>query len=87
MISIVMNLRRFYEANDFANLKANEIGLAIQPMSQSLQEFPEMAAHHRRIHQEVAAPAGHTLQTLSRLGHAEPVPPTPRRAPRDLAAS
>ena len=68
------------------NLKATELGLAIQPMSQSLQEFPEMAVHYTRIHEEVAARSGHTLQMLPRLGHAEPVPPTPRRDPRDLVA-
>jgi nitroreductase len=68
-------------------LKAAELGLGVHPMSQALQEFPELAPHCARAHQLMlerpapASPAEETLQMFCRLGYtAEPVPATPRRA-------
>jgi hypothetical protein len=67
-------------------LKATELGLGVHPMSQALQEFPEMAPHYARAHQLTLnrpAPASQgdeTLQMFCRLGYtAKPVPATPRR--------
>lgn len=61
------------------DLKAAEIGLAIHPLSQSLQEFPEVVEQRRAIHKAAGTPDGATLQMLFRLGYAAPPGPTPRR--------
>lgn len=67
-----------------ANLKASEIGLSIAPLSQALEEFPEMAEQMSAILTATKTPAGHTLQMFFRMGYADPVPPTPRRAVGDI---
>lgn len=67
-----------------ANLKASEVGLSIAPVSQALQEFPEMAQEMQHILAATGTPAGHTLQMFFRMGYAEPVPATPRRALNDI---
>ncbi len=61
-------------------------GLGMHPMSQALQEFPEMAPHYREAHRlliQAAAPgsiADPTVQMLVRLGYPlEKASPTPRR--------
>lgn len=59
------------------NLQATALGLGIQPMSQALQEFPEMASLHEEVHQRLA-PSGETLQMLGRLGYGPSVNPAPR---------
>ncbi|MFO6465723.1 Acg family FMN-binding oxidoreductase [Jannaschia sp. KMU-145] len=59
------------------NLAATGAGLALRPVSQALQEYPEMAVHHDAIH-AIAAPDGGTVQMLGLLGYAEPTPRTPR---------
>jgi hypothetical protein len=67
-------------------LQATAMGLGVHPMSQALQEFPEMAVHYAAAHRallDVAAPRGAddpTLQMMCRIGY--PVAPalgTPRR--------
>ena len=67
-------------------LKATELGLGVHPMSQALQEFPEMTSHYVRAHQLMlnrpapVSPDDETLQMFCRLGYPQkPVPPTPRR--------
>jgi len=67
-------------------LKATELGVGVHPMSQALQEFPEMAPHYAQAHQLTlkrpvpASPDDETLQMFCRLGYAPgPVPATPRR--------
>jgi hypothetical protein len=62
------------------NLKATELGVAMHPHSQTLQEFPEMADLHRAIHKATGVPEGHTVQMFFRLGYAAAPGPTPRRA-------
>ncbi len=57
---------------------ATEAGLAFQPLSQALQEFPAMAAHYERAHELLAAEDGATVQMLARLGYARDVGPAPR---------
>ncbi|WP_421855529.1 Acg family FMN-binding oxidoreductase [Oricola sp.] len=52
-------------------------GLAFQPNSQPLQEYPEMASLYEAAH-DALAPDGGTVQMLSRIGYAGDVPPSPR---------
>jgi hypothetical protein len=62
-----------------ANLKATELGLAMHPLSQALQEFPQMLpllAEHKRA---VGAAESETVQMFFRLGRAAPPGPAPRR--------
>jgi hypothetical protein len=58
-------------------LKAQELGLAIHPWSQSLQEYPEMADIYREVHDLVGE--GERIQMLVRVGYAAPVVAAPRR--------
>jgi hypothetical protein len=59
------------------NLVATSLGLAVQPMSQALQEFPEMSGPYREVH-EMLAPSGGTVQMLGRLGYGPEVAQSPR---------
>ncbi len=59
------------------NLAATAAGLGIQPLSQALQEYPEMDALYREIHERLA-PEGGTVQMFARLGYGPEVPPSPR---------
>jgi hypothetical protein len=55
-------------------------GVAMQPLQQALQEYPEQAVPHAEIRRLLGADAsGQTLQMWARLGFAPPVPPAPRR--------
>jgi hypothetical protein len=58
-------------------LEAAAEGLAIHPWSQTLQEYPEMAALYREVHDLIGA--GGRVQMLARAGYAKPVVPAPRR--------
>ncbi|HYF21575.1 MAG TPA: twin-arginine translocation pathway signal protein [Ramlibacter sp.] len=67
-------------------LKATEQGLGVHPMSQALQEFPEMRAHHDAAHRLLlgrpapAAPQDVAVQMFCRLGYpVGHVQATPRR--------
>ena len=66
------------------NLRATELGVAIHPLSQALQEYPEMTELQRRFLAATKTPAGHTVQMFFRLGYAAPPPPSPRRDLADL---
>ena len=59
------------------NLKTTELGLALHPVSQALQEYPEMSALYTEAHELLAAD-GETLQMLGRLGYGPQVAPAPR---------
>ena len=62
-----------------ANLQATELGLALHPLSQALQEFPEMLpllAEHKRA---LNLPESETVQMFFRLGRAPAFEPAPRR--------
>lgn len=59
------------------NLMTTQQGLALQPVSQSLQEYPQMQSHYQRVHELLAA-RGETVQMLGRLGYAAAVARTPR---------
>jgi hypothetical protein len=63
-----------------AQLAATAHGVAMQPLSQALQEYPEQAGPYAQIHRLLdAATPGHTVQMWARAGHAPEVPPAPRR--------
>ncbi|WP_291213918.1 Acg family FMN-binding oxidoreductase [Hydrogenophaga sp.] len=63
-----------------AQLAATAQGLSMQPISQALQEYPEVAAPYREIHEQVGAPAPRfTVQMWARLGFAPTIQPSPRR--------
>jgi len=59
------------------NLAATGAGLSLQPVSQALQEYPEMAQHYAEAHRLMARP-GETVQMLGRLGYAPAQPRSPR---------
>ncbi len=59
------------------HLKITELGLGLQPVSQALQEYPEMADHYKTIHQMLASD-GQTVQMLGRLGYGTSAIKTPR---------
>lgn len=59
------------------NLKTTELGLSVHPVSQALQEYPEMSELYRDIHDLLAKP-GETVQMLGRLGYGPEVPQSPR---------
>jgi hypothetical protein len=59
------------------NLAATAQGLGFQPLSQALQEFPEMVAPFRQVHDRLA-PNGGTVQMLSRIGYGPTVGKSPR---------
>ena len=61
-------------------LAATAQGVAMQPLSQALQEYPEQAGPYAQIHQLLGAAApAHTVQMWARVGHAPAVAPAPRR--------
>jgi hypothetical protein len=63
-----------------AQLAATGQGLAMQPLSQALQEYPEQARPYAQIHALLKAPPPRfTVQMWTRLGHAPPIGPAPRR--------
>lgn len=59
------------------HLAATGHELALQPVSQALQEYPEMAAHYTQVHEMLTAP-GETVQMLGRLGYGSAIDPSPR---------
>lgn len=68
-------------------LQATGMGIGMHPMSQALQEFPEMKPYYEQVHQLLLgqgaprSPQDATVQMFCRIGYApEPVSPTPRRA-------
>lgn len=63
-----------------AQLAATSQGLSMQPISQALQEYSEVAVPYREIHELLGAPAPrHTVQMWARLGFAPAIEPSPRR--------
>ncbi len=59
------------------NLATTRMGLSLHPVSQALQEYPEMKPHYDAAH-ALLAPEGHTVQMLGRLGYGPVIPRTPR---------
>ncbi len=61
-----------------ANLRATAQGLAMHPLSQSLQEYPEMERKFASIREILGVKHGEHLQMLARMGYAPPADPSPR---------
>ena len=61
-------------------LAATALGVALQPHSQTLQEYPEMASLRTAMHRQTGVADGATLQMFFRLGYAGDPGPSPRRA-------
>lgn len=59
------------------NLAATAVGLGVQPMSQALQEYPEMKGVYDDVHATLA-PGGGVVQMLGRLGYGPDVGQSPR---------
>ncbi len=60
------------------NLKATGAGMAMHPLSQALQEYSEMQAPLKRIHQLLDVKVGSRVQMFARIGYAKSVAPAPR---------
>ena len=66
-------------------LAATAQGLAMQPLSQALQEYPEQEKPYREIRALTGASGpGQTVQMWARVGYAPPVAPAPRRRLEDF---
>lgn len=59
------------------NLAATGAGVAFQPLSQGLQEYPEMAKLYADLHERLA-PEGGTVQMFARIGYGPDVAQSPR---------
>lgn len=59
------------------NLACTAAGLGLQPLSQALQEYPEMAALYAEVHDRLT-PEGGTVQMLARVGYGATVSESPR---------
>jgi hypothetical protein len=59
------------------NLASAAAGLGMQPLSQGLQEYPEMADMREQLHKRLA-PGGGTVQMLARIGYGPGVGQSPR---------
>jgi len=66
------------------NLKATGLGVAMHPISQLLQEYPEMQELQNQFLALVQPAPGEQVQMLFRLGYAPRPAPSPRRALDDL---
>jgi hypothetical protein len=68
-------------------------GIAMHPMSQPLQEFPEMKPHYEKAHQLLLGkpaprrPQDDTVQMFCRIGYSAAVSGTPRRALENFVRS
>lgn len=62
-------------------LTAESMGLAVQPLSQSIEEYPQMSELYREIHKDYA-PGNTNIQMLVRIGR--PVQSVPRSMRRDV---
>ncbi len=60
------------------NLKATELGLGVHPLSQALQEYPEMAGRFDEMNLATGTGAGERLQMFARIGYGAAQSPAPR---------
>ena len=60
------------------NLKAAELGLSMHPISQALQEYPEMAMLYKELHELTDTQSPGRIQMLTRLGYGPQVGFSPR---------
>ncbi|MEM6373157.1 MAG: twin-arginine translocation pathway signal protein [Pseudomonadota bacterium] len=59
------------------NLATSAAGLGMQPLSQGLQEYPEMSGIYDMLHARLA-PEGGTVQMLARIGYGPDISQSPR---------
>lgn len=60
------------------NLAATALGVGLHPLSQALQEYPEMSGLHDEVHGMLEIGSGNRIQMLGRLGYGSAVGPSPR---------
>lgn len=60
------------------HLAATQAGVAFQPLSQVLQEFPEMSVSYKATHAALSVTTPARIQGLFRLGYAKGPKPSPR---------
>lgn len=60
------------------NLAAQKIGLCVHPLSQILQEFPEMAEPYQSIRSELGVSGEGVIHMLGRVGYTKFPKPSPR---------
>ena len=69
-------------------LAATRLGVGVHPLSQALQEFPEVAAQRAAVHRALGFELDRfTIQMLARIGHAPPTQPAPRRGVEAIVQS
>lgn len=61
-----------------ANLQASALGLSMQPLSQALQEYSEMAPHYQAIYKALDIKPPNCLQMLARIGYGQKKGRAPR---------
>ena len=61
-----------------ANLKATELGLSVHPLSQALQEYPEVAQQLDDVHRVLNVKAPARIQMLARIGYGATTTQSPR---------
>jgi hypothetical protein len=60
------------------NLQATAMGLSMHPVSQTLQEYPEMASRFAQVHTLLSGNDGSRVQMLARVGFGPKIEPSPR---------
>ncbi|MFT6556648.1 Acg family FMN-binding oxidoreductase [Sneathiella sp.] len=66
------------------NLMATSLGIAMHPVSQILQEYPEMAALQTAFNQHLNIGGQERIQMFFRIGYQEKPAPSPRRKLTDI---
>jgi hypothetical protein len=62
------------------HLRATQLGIALHPMSQALEHYPEMSESQQHLYQTLnISSEEQTVQILARIGYADHEPLTPRR--------
>ena len=61
-----------------ANLQATKLGLAMHPMSQTLQEYDAVAEPYQAVHNILTETPNARVQMLARLGYGPQIGPSPR---------
>jgi len=69
------------------DLRSTQLGVRIHPISQILQEYPEMRDLQEDFLDSLKIPKGHTVQMLARLGYAAQPNPSPRHPVTSLVKS
>ncbi|MBO6544557.1 MAG: twin-arginine translocation pathway signal protein [Alphaproteobacteria bacterium] len=60
------------------NLKATSLGLGIHPLSQALQEYPEMSPLYQSLHKKLPDVTDRRVQMFARVGYGPQTRPSPR---------